>query len=353
MSGRGLFLNGEWLCDCIPRQPAVHLQTSNGGPNDGRWFYKCPKSQRNRCRFFLWEDEASRRVGRTATGNPKPEPRNAQNQNPRTPTISRVREIAPTGLPTPETGQRKRTRDGDDVAAQREESPSKSRRVELRKASSFLTNWEVMVMIPMINPFGWGDEMDGEAVELIASREKTEHIARPSTPEAQLDNRPELGGSKEHTVPRNHYPQPSLPMPQPSAMQPPPISLPPNQANPPPTPTPVRFTPTPLFNRHISRSPRHESQCQLVSQTLALLEAHRVFISEGTKRELINLLEVFDLRTEGIIKGRDISRMAIKTRDAKIQELLGRIECLEAERETWRAGAAKEGANAGSNLDGA
>ena len=34
---RGLFVNGNWKCDCEPRLPAVHFETKKPGPNKGRW----------------------------------------------------------------------------------------------------------------------------------------------------------------------------------------------------------------------------------------------------------------------------------------------------------------------------
>ena len=43
------------------------------------------------------------------------------------------------------------------------------------------------------------------------------------------------------------------------------------------------------------------------------------------------------LKMQGIAKGRDISRQVIKTKEAKIAELQGKIAGLEAERETNRA----------------
>ncbi|TPX16612.1 uncharacterized protein E0L32_003553, partial [Thyridium curvatum] len=57
----GLFENGQWLCDCTPRLPALRLQVKKQGANKGRWFYTCQRERRDQCGFFLWEDAARAR----------------------------------------------------------------------------------------------------------------------------------------------------------------------------------------------------------------------------------------------------------------------------------------------------
>ncbi|KAL7629385.1 hypothetical protein AAE478_000905 [Parahypoxylon ruwenzoriense] len=60
---KGLFRNGVWHCNCIPRLPAVLLQVKKDTANKGRSFYTCQKDRgrENRCNFFLWAEEASMR----------------------------------------------------------------------------------------------------------------------------------------------------------------------------------------------------------------------------------------------------------------------------------------------------
>ncbi|KKZ66736.1 hypothetical protein EMCG_07567 [[Emmonsia] crescens] len=120
----------------------------------------------------------------------------------------------------------------------------------------------------------------------------------------------------------------------------------------PSTPTPTRFNSTLLFHRDSQQEPpatappiisstttsisSPQKTGTIVSQTLALLSKHDIRMPPAAKRELVTLLNMEYLRTQGIIKGRDISRAAVQSRDAQIQRLRGRIEVLEAEREGFR-----------------
>jgi hypothetical protein len=59
-------------------------------------------------------------------------------------------------------------------------------------------------------------------------------------------------------------------------------------------------------------------------------------LNSTVEAQLVALLNRHDLRTQGIAKGRDITRLAIQSKDKKIAELQARIAGLEAERETSR-----------------
>ncbi|KAI6785550.1 uncharacterized protein J7T54_005884 [Emericellopsis cladophorae] len=55
----GHFLDGEWYCNCEPREQAKHIQVKKPESEyKDRWFYRCPKDN---CRFWLWDDDAKRR----------------------------------------------------------------------------------------------------------------------------------------------------------------------------------------------------------------------------------------------------------------------------------------------------
>lgn len=73
----------------------------------------------------------------------------------------------------------------------------------------------------------------------------------------------------------------------------------------------------------------------LAADALRIVEKSR--LSHEVEQELVQLLETHDLRTQGIARGRDISRLALSNKDKKISELEARIASLEAERETSRA----------------
>ncbi|KXH41536.1 hypothetical protein CSIM01_13248 [Colletotrichum simmondsii] len=85
----GLFLEGNWYCNCQPRNTAKFLQVSKNTANKGRWFYTCEK-RRGGCNFFLWAEDAENRAeGATMTLPPMPQdgaaaatPRRATGQTP-------------------------------------------------------------------------------------------------------------------------------------------------------------------------------------------------------------------------------------------------------------------------------
>ncbi|KAJ3948046.1 uncharacterized protein N0V96_002288 [Colletotrichum fioriniae] len=69
----GLFLEGNWYCNCQPRNTAKFLQVSKNTANRGRWFYTCEK-RRGGCNFFLWAEDAENRAeGATMTLPPMPQ----------------------------------------------------------------------------------------------------------------------------------------------------------------------------------------------------------------------------------------------------------------------------------------
>ncbi|EAS37000.3 uncharacterized protein CIMG_02354 [Coccidioides immitis RS] len=339
----GALINGKWLCDCVPRLPAIELEARKSGKNHGRKFYRCAKPERKRCKFFIWDDEARRRSGRGLMTNSRTETKNTMGRAPMTPSISRMRDAMQMGLLTPENTAQKRTRDGEDDVAALEKSPSKTQRVGTHKDNHLLTNWLKKLERPkemeeqkLVQEeddddddlsFGWAEEMDQEAAKLMESQERTGSTLRANMPKIQVNEPPETKGSN---MERNITPPPLAP---PSgALH---HSVPSKRTNPlpPPTPTPARFASTPLMRGYSLRSQHQQQHCKLISDTLGLLESHHISLPEKARNDLVNLLDTYDLRTLSITKGRDVSRMAIKTRDARIKELRGRIECLEAERE--------------------
>lgn len=68
----GLFRNGVWLCNCIPRLPAIQFTVRKESRNKGRSFYTCQKDKgkKNQCEFFLWAEDAHfREVGAVLTNS--------------------------------------------------------------------------------------------------------------------------------------------------------------------------------------------------------------------------------------------------------------------------------------------
>jgi hypothetical protein len=95
------------------------------------------------------------------------------------------------------------------------------------------------------------------------------------------------------------------------------------------TPTPRRYTDV------LSAHPSSEIS-DLATQTLSILDRHDVVLPTEARDDLVALLERHHLKTQGILRGREISRMALKKKDQEIQGLNKRIEGLESEREMDR-----------------
>ncbi len=74
----------------------------------------------------------------------------------------------------------------------------------------------------------------------------------------------------------------------------------------------------------------------LAAEALSILRSSNPKLNPMVENELVELLNMHDLRTKGIIKGRDITRLAIQAKDKKIGELQVRISTLEAEKEMNR-----------------
>ena len=99
-----------------------------------------------------------------------------------------------------------------------------------------------------------------------------------------------------------------------------------------PTPTPAKIF-SQFDNQH--QSPKDDtSNSTLATEALNLLTL--IPLNQTVESQLVALLNKHDLRTQGIAKGRDITRLAIQSKDKKIAELQERIAGLEAERETSR-----------------
>ena len=101
------------------------------------------------------------------------------------------------------------------------------------------------------------------------------------------------------------------------------------------TPAMAAFTTTatpspPTRHKNALHNPADQGS-SLTSEVLSTLSP--VNIPPKTFEELRSILTKHDLRTQGVTRGRDISRLALKAKDAEIIELKARIGRMEAELE--------------------
>lgn len=352
-SKRGLFVDGIWHCDCEPRLPAEKFRVKNGGKNHGRWFFTCQKSQPKRCPFFLWSDDAKIREEAAILNNSKTEPRAPREEQaersaieedwkpeekihePRTPrTPMRQSKITHPITPISNAKPLRRT-------------PSPSRTVRSNTISPKSADDD------KDESFDWSSSADEDLAEFADSVEanqlldddqesprKATKISKDDSPNKR--KRSDFLHSATYKSPFEEETESSWLL---------------SSDDFPSTPTKssgMLFTPgtTPQNGRqqqpephtHPPTSPRTlaptefppEDPSPLALEALTILSPVRASLPSAVENSLVALLNRHDLRTQGILKGREIARTAIQTKEKKIAELQQRIASLEAERETSR-----------------
>ncbi|ETI26474.1 hypothetical protein G647_03251 [Cladophialophora carrionii CBS 160.54] len=299
---RGLFSEGVWLCDCEPRLPADKFQTKQGTKNHGRWFYTCQKPQNKRCGFFLWTDEAKIREEAAVLSNTRSEP-NAP-VTPKTP----QKQTSIAEFPTPQTktnyAQTKPAERADQIGISGHFEPEES--------------------------FEWSSSDDEELLKAEQEALQITPFDKPrKTPRTDGLTSPgkrTLSGSPARAVRSDEiWPLSDDVFTTPSTSQ---KSYGPGLLSPSNTPA----------SRLIQSGtgPSEAEPSSLAAEALSILRSSDAQISSWVEAQLVDLLNKYDLRTQGIIKGRDITRLAVQTKDRKIAEMQARISALEAEKETNR-----------------
>jgi GRF zinc finger len=286
-SKRGAFINGIWHCDCDikPRLPADKFQTKNGGKNHGRWFYTCQKPQHQRCNFFLWADDAKVREESAVLSNSRSEPPRPP-QTPRKNTTTAV-------PPTPSSRARP--------------TPTKQ---DLPRKPALVTDDDEF------DSFSSADEELAQALEIYETPRKAARTAQITSP----GKRDPSARSIRTTSSDASWLLAGDVFTTPSASNKP-TSIPTGLLSPTHT----------LVQRHSQPFSQLDPDSSLATQALQILQPAN--LSSHIEKDLTDLLEKYELRSQGISKGRDITRLGVQAKDRKIAELQARIQGLEAERE--------------------
>lgn len=328
---KGLFSDGIWQCNCDPRLPAQHFQTKNGGKNHGRWFYTCQKAQPKRCDFFLWDDEAKAREAAAVLNNSRTEP----TKSPQTPSKS-----SPYAPITPQTSSRFKDGSSEMITPY---TPSKTYSGPSSPARGTGTQATTTQGSNSEEEFyDWPASDDDELSKFADQASSVHPMPAPETPrkaiKADLLSTPskrrydEIGagdgdtlgfdlrtpvtgreGADIFTVPaastygKGLFANGTLPSPA-------------------DTPTSIRYK---------DISPTQDSE--LASEVLGAIRNHNASMTPEVQETLKSICNKHVLYTRGIMKGRDVTRAMVKTKDERIAELQGEIEDLKAERETNRA----------------
>lgn len=357
-AAKGVFADGIWHCNCNPRLPAEHFKVKKEGKNQGRWFYTCQNQQHQRCDFFLWDEDAKLREEGAVLNNSRTEPagRKASTEQDgwnagrsRSGAGGMFAGVNPSAVETPKENQ-----DYEDESTDDEDPPPSSFTQSLPKNRSKRTAEQANLSHEdddeaLFWPLTGQEEQDlVEAADTVASL--------PSTPRKATKTgvfaTPATTVEKKRTIPWMDEPSTAQPTPQtPSASyekqsqdvtSP---SKPPSKMFPPiteptyaPTPT-LQAThpdlqmksPSPPTRKRDALSNPADDSSSLTAEALDTLSS--VTIPADVLDKLRNVLSKHDLKAQGVLKGRDISRLALKAKEAKIAELHAKIASLEAERE--------------------
>lgn len=358
---RGVFADGIWHCDCTPRLPAEHFKVKKEGKNQGRWFYTCQNREPQRCGFFLWDEDAKLREEGAVLNNSRSESKSRQVPAAQDGWYAgRSRRGMFAGVDPMAKGTDNEPQEEDDESTEDDSPPPaySSQRNNVsgakRKADTAnldgdhdsgddellpwpLTGQEEQDLIDAADSVVPAPETPRKAV-------KTGVFATPATTvekkrtlpwlQDKLDN---SGMTKTATLFASHQ-NDSLDSPSKQSTK----TLHPIPELPyPPTPTLQANTPN-TYHKSSSNEGRfkdalanpNDGTSSLTSEVLAALSDTRV--PDDVLGTLRGILSKYDLKFQGVVKGRDISRLALKAKDAKIVELQARVASLEAERELDR-----------------
>ncbi|KAG9233317.1 hypothetical protein BJ875DRAFT_485254 [Amylocarpus encephaloides] len=299
----GLFQDGIWACDCNPRMNAAYFLTKKDGPNAGKWFYTCQEPEEKSCGFFLWEDAAVRREKQAILNNTRSE--------------------IDANRPPAETA-----RDG---AAERHSAPSSQVVLDVTASDEE-------------DEFGDFPLTPAEMVTVFKSAEKASASnITPSNPESmrKTPEREAFATPTKRKRDEEELPTPATGGSKSKRM----ICTSPDGLNggmwdgnkpfgggggqaPVITPTPNRSRKA--TDIAVSQDSK-VGDYDITDEIMGALRGQS--IDETTSTAIRDILNRYSLKISGIIKGRDITRMALKSKDTKIAELSQKITALETEKE--------------------
>lgn len=265
-----------------------------------------------RCSFFLWEADATIREQAAVLANSRSE----LDPLTFTPEKSRTAGRANNGLLTPQTEHRFH-----DKPSPRFKSPLKSAKARMISEAS--------------DEFSWDDGLDDDD-ELInktlSSYQNTEtfisqpnyHTESPTktprTPKMTSPGKRKLFETQNEISPTRQSPFMT------------PLSSFPSRNETLPSSAELCMTPTPSKYSDVLSADSKFDTSDLARSLIGVLEKHEVVLPNKARDDIVSLLNRHDLKTQGVIRGRDITRVALKKKDDEIKSLKEKISKLEAQR---------------------
>lgn len=304
-SKKGTFINSIWHCDCEPRLPAEKFQTKNGGKNHGRWFLTCQRGKPKSCGFFLWSDDAKIREEGAVLSNSRSEPTSVT--KPGTPSVPQTpkKPVYTAQQPTPDTRTRKRADSSQTVEFDHEDSfdwPSSDDEALAKVAA------QASADLPPAQPVFETPRKAARTAEFPSPGKRTHaEVDNDTTTMMAMQNAsdifttPATSSKSRNSGLASRFPTPASERSQTDQLQ--------------------------------STAPEPSA---LAQSALEVLRRNPIPLLPAIEQELVDLLNKHDLRTQGVTKGRDLSRVAVAAREKRIAELQNRITGLEMEKETQR-----------------
>lgn len=356
---RGRFIDGVWHCDCEPPRPADHFVTKKAGPNHGRWckffysirffltsltvslneeVYTCHNSQAQGCKFFLWQDDAEVREKETVLANRRSEPETPKKSSSTsrseggvlTPTRTSVRAERHTTPKTDSQSFRHASQTGGLLTPDTGRAPP----ADVRNRGIAQTPTKIRRLVDTSSDedtYSWDESMDMEVVDLTGASSSARSRQPVFTPIMTPNQAPRkamnTSPNKRKRADSEDEPPPYSELDNPSSQSHISTSTVPFSS------VEVSATPTPRRYRDVLSAEGSSDMSSLSSNVLLILDHHDVVVPTVARDKVAALLDQQYLKTQGIIRGRDISREALKKKDEEIKSLKERIESLESERE--------------------
>lgn len=304
---KGLTEANIFAGNCSPRLPASHFQVKKESANKGRWFYTCQEPKEQSCGFFLWDDDAKTREMKTVLHNSRSE----------------------AGPPT--TPKKLNTRAEDTSRSGSYNTAKECKVIDLDEDDEDeYGEW----------PLGAEDE-----IEAVEAAERATSMRPPETPRKALKTSDfSIPGSKRIRSGEGPWPTPAsnatsrtediFGTPTTARSQSLGLDSPSKRGliSPSASPTPNRRLD---FGSVATTGASGPADYDITEEVLQLLEGQP--IEDETITNLRQLLNRYALKNSGIEKGRDVTRLALKARDAKIEDLQQQVATLESKREMDKA----------------
>lgn len=290
--------------------------------------YTCQQAQPKRCNFFLWDDEAKPREAAAVLNNSRTEPI----LNPQTPTKPLIAS-ASNGLTTPYTDTAKRYGNPEVTTPY---TPSKSSAAP--QLSRHTQDTSTTLESPDEEFYDWPASEDEDVLTVVDNASSTRNMPPPETPRKAVKTNPSsTPGKRPFSAMTSgiEVTWPTLEVAEDDVFTTPSTTLKKGgllnlgQATSPSTDvsTPTRF-------RDVLKAGQDS---ELTLEVLRTLQDHRISLTSDVRAEIKAICDKHTLSMRGIIKGRDISRTMVTTKNERILELQETIAALQAERETSRA----------------